>query len=313
MDSMSEKSQPDAYTSVPIRSGQRALPLPSQFLARLAFWAAILAMLCGNPAGIFAADPATKSFTDSQGRTTLYRYALKDDWNPRQPRGVLIFFHGNNPGTPQDMLETLHWVQDVAYQHDLVPVAVASPEAQPLGAYDGIYSRRPYQGYGTRIWTDEDEPLIHELLQSQFGGDFSVDFGRIVFWGGSVGSGFLHGFVRSYGENYGGGLLAWCGYGLADPFWRPTQQFRERFRVLVNATTEDFTHGRQTGNYGYYKYILGLETRGDLQAPGGHCWGGEYSWETAADFEKAGIANQAGARDVAVGDRQGSVRNKRSF
>ena len=30
-------------------------------------------------------------------------------------------------------------------------------------------------------------------------------------------------------------------------------------------------------------------------------------------FEKVGIANQTGARDVGTGDRQGSVRNKRSF
>ena len=30
-------------------------------------------------------------------------------------------------------------------------------------------------------------------------------------------------------------------------------------------------------------------------------------------FEKAGIANQTGARDVGVGDRQGSVRNKRTL
>ena len=30
-------------------------------------------------------------------------------------------------------------------------------------------------------------------------------------------------------------------------------------------------------------------------------------------FEKAGIANQTEARDVRVGDRQGSVRNKRSL
>ena len=136
---------------VPTRSDQRALPLPSQFLARLAFWAAVLAMLCGIPASIFAADPVTKSFTDSQGRTTLYRYSLKDEWNPRQPQGVLIFFHGNNVGTQQDMLNWLP--QEVAYLHDLVPVTVASPEAWPLGTYDGIYSRRPYQGYGTRIWT----------------------------------------------------------------------------------------------------------------------------------------------------------------
>ena len=282
MNSMSEKSQPDAYPPVATRSRQRALPLPSQFLARLAFWAAVLAMLCGFPAGIFAADPVTKSFTDSQGRTTLYRYSLKDDWNPRQPRGVLIFFHGNQIGTQLDMLFGFPWVQGIAYQHDLVPVVVASPETL---LFDGIIRR---------IWRTKDKQLFHELLQSQFGGDFSVDFGRIVFWGGSAGSGFLHGFVRSYGENYGGGLLAWCGYGLADPFWRPTQQFRERFRVLVNATTEDFTHGRQTGNYGYYKYILGLETRGDLQAPGGHCWGGEYSWETGVGWllEGTGIPEE---------------------
>ena len=30
-------------------------------------------------------------------------------------------------------------------------------------------------------------------------------------------------------------------------------------------------------------------------------------------FEKAGIANQTGSRDVGIGDRQGSVRKKRSL
>ncbi len=254
------------------RAGQRSLALPSQCLARLAFLAAVLATLWGFPAGAFAADPVTTSFTDSLGRTALYRYSLKDGWDPTQPRGLLVYFHGNNTGTRQDVLEALPWVQGIAYQHDLVPVVVASPET---GLFDGITRR---------IWTEEDKQLVHELIQSQFGGDFSVDFGRIVFWGGSAGSGFLHGFVRSYGENYGGGLLAWCGFGLADPFWRPTQQFRERFRVLVKATTEDFTHARQTANYGYYKYTLGLETRGDLQAPGGHCRAGAYSWETAVGW-----------------------------
>ena len=113
------------------QSSQRTMPLPSQFLARLAFWAALFAMLCGIPSGMLAADPVTSSFTDSQGRTTLYRYSLKDDWHSSQPRGVLIFLHGNNVGTQEDMVEWLP--QDVAYQHDLVPVAVASPEAQPLG------------------------------------------------------------------------------------------------------------------------------------------------------------------------------------
>ena len=269
---MLEKSHPDAYAPPPDRSGHRALPLPSQFLARVAVWATVLAMLCGVPVGAFAADPVTKSFTDSQGRTTLYRYSLKDGWDPTQPRGLLVYFHGNHIGTEQDVLEALPWVQRIAYQHDLVPVAVASPET---GLFDGVTRR---------TWTVDDRQLVHELLQSQFGGDFSVDFGRIVFWGASAGSAFLYGFVRSYGENYGGGLLAWCGAGIADPFWRPTQQFRERFRVLVTATTEDFQHIWQTGRYGYYKYTLGLETRGDLEAPGGHCRAGAYSWETAVGW-----------------------------
>ena len=30
-------------------------------------------------------------------------------------------------------------------------------------------------------------------------------------------------------------------------------------------------------------------------------------------FQKAGFANQTGSRDVGIGDRQASVRNKRSF
>ena len=33
----------------------------------------------------------------------------------------------------------------------------------------------------------------------------------------------------------------------------------------------------------------------------------------SVSFEKAGIANQTGARNVGVGDRQGSVRKKRSL
>ncbi len=89
-------SQPEAEPSVPDRSGQHALPSPNQFLVRLAFRATALAVICGFPADIVATDPVTKSFADSQGRTTLYRYSLKDGWHPTQPRGLLVYFHGNS-------------------------------------------------------------------------------------------------------------------------------------------------------------------------------------------------------------------------
>ena len=82
-------SQPEAEPSVPDRSGQHALPSPNQFLVRLAFRATALAVICGFPADIVATDPVTKSFTDSQGRTTLYRYSLKDGWHPTQGEFVL--------------------------------------------------------------------------------------------------------------------------------------------------------------------------------------------------------------------------------
>ena len=61
MNPRSEKSQPDAYTSVPTRSGQRALPLPSQFLARLAFWAGDTPGLRRNWSAYWAAWVASAS------------------------------------------------------------------------------------------------------------------------------------------------------------------------------------------------------------------------------------------------------------
>ena len=55
-------------------------------------------------------------------------------------------------------------------------------------------------GSGTR----PDERLVHELLQSDFGGAFRVDLEQVFLWGGSQGTCFLNDFVPRYGEHYGG-------------------------------------------------------------------------------------------------------------
>lgn len=223
------------------------------------------------------------SFTDSRGRTLLYQYSLKADWNPMIPRGVLIFFHGNNQGTQQDMLRAFTTIQTHAYEYDLIPVVVASPEAR--GSQLQSYKATTYSGDGTRFWSSDDETLIQELVQGHFEGNFRVDFEKVVFWGGSQGTCFLNRFVQRYGEDYGGGFLADCGCsGGPDPLWRPPDEFKERFRVFVRATTGDFLHTQSLQAYGYYKYIIGLDTLGDLEHAGNHCGPGNVSDRDAVDW-----------------------------
>ncbi len=218
----------------------------------------LLALFLAIPTS-WAGSPITDSFTDSQGRTTLYRYSLKDEWNSNTPRGLLIFFHGNNALTQTEVLDMFFWsTERNAYERDLIPVVVTSPQTRP----DGV----------TRQWNPEDKLLLKELLSSQFKGAFQVDFNRIIFSGGSQGTCFLHEFTMTYGENYGGGFYGGCGcYNSPDPTWEPSDTFKSRFKVFVHATTEDFLHNSSSRGYAYYKYTVGLNTRGDLDQAGTHC------------------------------------------
>ena len=227
-------------------------------------------------------------FTDSRGRTTLFEYSLKDEWDAMAPRGVLIYFHGHATGSQEDMLRWhFPYTRSLAYAHDLIPVTVASPESNARSAAGGLdhlewYKAAPHTGPGRRNWTEEDERLIQELLQSHFGGRVRVDFDRVVFVGGSQGTCFLNDFVQRFGQDYGGGFLARCGcIGEADPLWRPPAGARAPFRVFVSATTEDFLHRDSVSAYGYYKHVVGLQTYGDLGRAGGHCAAGDVSDEDA--------------------------------
>ena len=154
---------------------------------------------------VFPVGAEIASFTDSQGRTLLYQYSLKPEWDPAVPRGVLIYFHGNNTGTQRALLRAFFpSIQPHAYLQDLVPVVVASPEARGSGADSELqfYRAAPHTGHGARVWLDEDQSLIQELLQGEFGGAFRVDCDQVVFWGDSQGTCFLNRFVQRYGEDY---------------------------------------------------------------------------------------------------------------
>ena len=258
------------------RPGKRALLPPIQILADLTFWVAAMVTLCGLPPLTLGAEPLTKSFTDSRGRTAMYRYSLKDDWDPTVPRGLLMYFHGNRDGSQTDVLDAFFpWLESVAWERGLIPLMPASPEARGDFNIEG----------DTRDWIDEDLLLVNELLQNGVASSFAVDHERIVFAGGSKGTCFLNEFIRAYGEGYGGGLLAWCGcFNYRERTWVPAPAFRDRFKVIVQDTTEDFLYESSLSAYAYYKYTLDLETRGDLTAAGGHCRSGNTTFDQGVDW-----------------------------
>ena len=207
------------------------------------------------------AQSITESFTDAQGRTLLYRYTLEDLSDSPRPPGLLLYFHGNSYGSQVDMLD-VSLQQFHAKEHGLIPVALASPQVQ-----GGTY------GIGTRHWFEEDIALIHDFLQTELPSRFSFDRNRIVFWGHSQGTCFLTIFIHAHGTSYGGGLYAGCGcsYLSPDTTWDTPADFRNRFKVFVQATTGDFLHDSSVDAYWFYKYRIGLDTFGDLSGSGGHC------------------------------------------
>ena len=232
--------------------------------------------------------PKFGEFTDSQGRTITYGLHLREEWDPTEPRGLLILFHGNNIGTQQE-LSNGPWAGPTPFDFGLAVARVASPESHSYGGRPG----RPLGGFtgrgGTRFWSDSDVRLVHELLQSGFDSQLAIDYDRIVFRGGSQGTCFANTFVARYAGIYGGGLHAWCGcfWGhsgrpprkAGGGSWEPTvpltpfsvAMLRDRFRVFVEATTGDFVHADAVAATNYYRDVLGLDTRADLESPGGHC------------------------------------------
>ena len=266
------------------------------------------------------------SFTDSTGRTLLYRYWVRSDWDLAAPRGVVLFFHGNSRGTAEELRQVKWSEVETALDLGLAFVAPASPQSYPedLSYGESTLIQLPVGSGGVRGWENEDARLIHELLQSNLKSRLTVDYDRVVFSGGSQGTCFLAKFVELYGGSYGGGFHAWCGCFWLDfddddshtpPFsvapWRPSFQWtpfaasavRDRFKVFVEATTEDFLYPDAVSMSRYYSEWLGLETRTDLEAAGGHCGRGETPRSEIFDWLSSGAApEQPGSRDDTDGD-----------
>ena len=261
----------------------------------IAMLLAPMAVIVGAPGVLDAQSQIWRdgAFTDSTGRTILYGLRTRSDWNPSEPRGVFVYFHGNNTGTADQMLR-IAWV-DFRQVLDLglAVAVVASPNSsgrgdawQPTNLFGHDIGK-----YGTRSWASKpDSRLIHELLQSGFNSELAVDHNRVIFMGSSQGACFLNDFLHLYAGVYGGGFHLHCGcfWGPSSPWyyvprqespWTPTYQWTahgashasERLRVFVETTTEDRLHSEGVDMAEYYSQILGLDTRWDLDAPGDHC------------------------------------------
>ena len=276
-------------------------------------WASVAAV-CVFAAAVQAQSTTwhDDSFTDSTGRTLLYRLWVRSDWDLSRPRGINLILHGNNRGTAVDARQGKWGVTEEALDLGLAVVLPGSPFSLPE---DLTFGERTLVGPsigsgGTRFWSSHDARLIHELLQSGLDGRLAIDYDKVVFTGASQGTCFLADFVEFYGGSYGGGFHAWCGcfwldfdgddshdtYDIAPPFhaapWRPTFQWTpaatdavsDRFSVFVEATTEDFLHPAAVSMSRYYSEWLGLRTATDLNTPGGHCHQGAtprreiYNW-----------------------------------
>ena len=259
-------------------------------LRHITIISAFIAILGVSPSGLGAQSSSTStfsgSFTSSTGRTIHYRSTIKKDWDTAQPRGLLIFFHGNNYGSEEDMLTSSFSEEALAL--GLAMVRVASPSSRAEGTPALLFGYDIHSS-GTRHWTTLEMRLIHELLQSGvILPNFDIDYDKIIFSGSSQGTCFLAKFIERYAGIYAGGFHAWCGCFWGEPGsspprystpWMPTYQWtpfstsfvRSRFRVFVEATTGDFLHKDGVAMTKYYSELLGLETRSDLEAPGGHC------------------------------------------
>ena len=264
----------------------------------------------------------TATFVDSGGRRIRFRVHYRNHWDLNKPRGAVIFFHGSNHGTEDDMFWGL---RRGVLERGLLFIRVASPGSyHDLSESEGWIFGPRLQSRGIRAWVARDYRVIHELLQNNLGGRAALDHDRIVFQGGSGGTSFLARFLERYFALYGGGFHAWCGAfwgggpGREDPPraespWSPTIPWSEhtvrkvsrRMRVFVEATTEDFLHDDGVAMRDYYRDVLGLDTRWDLDAPGGHCRRGATPRDSILDWLSEPRSTQASTGTVDDHDGDG--------
>lgn len=204
---------------------------------------------------------STATFTDSQGQIAKYRIGVPDTYIAGEEARVLIYLHGNNSGTQDELLDM--WYsrnQREADERNLIPITVASPGTR----LDGT----------TRQWSEDKDPqMLDELIQSGFGGRINVQQDGVYLWGDSQGTCFINSFLLAKADVYGGGALGNCGcFNYLNNSYTPGEDFRDNYRLYILGTTGDFLYNPSVNGYRFYRWTAGLKNiRGDLSRPGDHC------------------------------------------
>ena len=226
----------------------------------------------------------TASTTTRAGYEVNFRYYTLAEWDLQQPRGVYVDLHGNSPAS-----------------HDVLQDYLSSTDAYMLEqGYVVVRLEAPWvSDRGSRIWSDPSRnirdtgvDMLDALLSTGFGGAFSVDPNGVVLEGGSAGTCFGNSFIQKYHDKYQGGFYANCGCtGLPNDGSIAPLVDRESWRMYVQSTTGDFLFESGRAIYGYYKYTLGFETRGDFEKEGGHCAASSTDGRHALDWILSGSAD----------------------
>jgi MYXO-CTERM domain-containing protein len=204
-----------------------------------------------------------RTFTGSSGRTLSFSLQLPADYDPAVPRGIVLYLHGNDDDQGGDFYPELLRVPENTEQHGLVPVVAMSPE-----------TRTNEDGSVVRDWKLQDDPLIEQLLDSDFGGCLKLDHDKVFLAGESQGTCMASQMLTSFlWRKYRGGILGYCGcWGFGEYLWQvDSAQLNSRFKVFVQNTTEDFLHNRGLMGFDHYLYNYGVDVRSDLLRPGDHC------------------------------------------
>lgn len=208
------------------------------------------------------------------GRTSKYAIGIPSTYVPGTPAGVLVFFHGNNSGSHDDMIRIfMPGIQREAERLDLIPVVIASPDTK--------------RGSMERQWSEEQDPeFVHEIFKSNFGGEILLDTERVYLFGASQGTCFINAFHWKYINEYGGGAFGDCGcYNKLMNHAKVDEDTRENYRMFIRAQTGDFLHEPSVMGYEYYRWTLKLKNvRAHLTSPGGHCSAGAVSTKEALDY-----------------------------
>lgn len=199
------------------------------------------------------------------GVSSTFKVFAGSDHSKEKPSGLLIYLHGDGG---HDYKSYWPGIVRLGRKHNLIPVAVLSPNSGSAWYRNG------------KAHAD----FLHALIQTKLYREYNIDKSKIYFTGMSGGPQFLTGiFLPAHGNNYQGGAIPMCGgggpigYGSYIRNWKPSQTFKENFKMFYYTGTADFLYNQAVDSSKHYKN-LGVNVQTEWMPGIAHC---KFNYETA--------------------------------